>query len=422
MRTAPAAVITACLSCLTAAAPGQTFQGLGPIPGGTTSQAMGVSADGSVIVGHGSVGALNRPFRWTSAGNMVNLGVLEGGEIGSAQASEVSDDGSVIAGTSAADGSTVSKAFRWTQAGGMVNLGTLPGGTSSVGNGVSGDGQAVVGYSTSSNGQRAFRWMQGEGMIDLGTIPGYTASLALGANADGSVVVGYAQITGSARPFRWTQAGGVQDLGTIDGYASAYGYACSADGSVVVGRVFGIGVGGQMFRWTAAEGMEGIGRLPDHTSAFAYGVSGDGSVVVGMSQQGSARRAVMWTRAGGMVDLNDYLSTLGVDLSGWTLTDAMDVSVDGTGLVGYGQHDGVTEAWRVELAPPSCPADIGTVGGVPGRDGVLDNNDFVVFIDYFFAHDARADHGSTGGVPGADGAWDNNDFVVFIDEFFAGCE
>ncbi|HRR53963.1 MAG TPA: GC-type dockerin domain-anchored protein, partial [Candidatus Methanomethylicus sp.] len=43
-------------------------------------------------------------------------------------------------------------------------------------------------------------------------------------------------------------------------------------------------------------------------------------------------------------------------------------------------------------------ADIGSTGGVPGTDGVLDNNDFVVFIDWFFAQDNRADVGSTGGV------------------------
>jgi len=28
---------------------------------------------------------------------------------------------------------------------------------------------------------------------------------------------------------------------------------------------------------------------------------------------------------------------------------------------------------------------------------------------------------STGGLPGPDGVYDNNDFVVFIDRFFAGC-
>jgi hypothetical protein len=66
-------------------------------------------------------------------------------------------------------------------------------------------------------------------------------------------------------------------------------------------------------------------------------------------------------------------------------------------------------------------ADIGTQGGLPGADNTLDNNDFVVFIDYFFDHNPLADRGATGGIPGQDGAWDNNDFVVFIDEFFAGC-
>jgi hypothetical protein len=31
-----------------------------------------------------------------------------------------------------------------------------------------------------------------------------------------------------------------------------------------------------------------------------------------------------------------------------------------------------------------CLADLGATGGVPGQDGFLDNNDFIVFIDYFF--------------------------------------
>jgi len=67
------------------------------------------------------------------------------------------------------------------------------------------------------------------------------------------------------------------------------------------------------------------------------------------------------------------------------------------------------------------PADLGSTGGIPGADGVYDNNDFVVFIDFFFNHDTRADLGRTGGLFGHDDAWDNNDFVVFIDRFFSGC-
>ena len=74
------------------------------------------------------------------------------------------------------------------------------------------------------------------------------------------------------------------------------------------------------------------------------------------------------------------------------------------------------------LASIACgPADIGRQGGVAGADGVLDNNDFVVFIDYFFTNNPVADVGQQGGVRGADGVFDNNDFVVFIDLFFTGC-
>ncbi|MDP1661286.1 MAG: GC-type dockerin domain-anchored protein [Phycisphaerales bacterium] len=76
---------------------------------------------------------------------------------------------------------------------------------------------------------------------------------------------------------------------------------------------------------------------------------------------------------------------------------------------------------RVRAFPSPCVADIGVQGGVAGHDGVLDNNDFIVLIDYFFMQDARADFGAQGGAPGPDGAFDNNDFIVFIDRFFGGC-
>ncbi|MDP1661350.1 MAG: GC-type dockerin domain-anchored protein [Phycisphaerales bacterium] len=77
---------------------------------------------------------------------------------------------------------------------------------------------------------------------------------------------------------------------------------------------------------------------------------------------------------------------------------------------------------QLPAGPAPCgPADVGGQGGVPGADGVLDNNDFIVFIDYFFANNPLADRGIQGGVAGSDGSWDNNDFIVFIDQFFSGC-
>ncbi|MDP1662122.1 MAG: GC-type dockerin domain-anchored protein [Phycisphaerales bacterium] len=92
-----------------------------------------------------------------------------------------------------------------------------------------------------------------------------------------------------------------------------------------------------------------------------------------------------------------------------------DLGTDGSGrsiLAGLTLHQ----------LPPACGgADFGGQGGVPGADGILDNNDFIVFIDRYFAGDPAADVGSQGGIPPGDGVFDNNDFIVFIDMFFAGC-
>ena len=76
------------------------------------------------------------------------------------------------------------------------------------------------------------------------------------------------------------------------------------------------------------------------------------------------------------------------------------------------------------LAPTDVrcgPADVGIAGGLPGSDNTLDNNDFIAFINYFFALDPIADMGVAGGLPGSDSTWDNNDFIAFINHFFAGC-
>ena len=113
-------------------------------------------------------------------------------------------------------------------------------------------------------------------------------------------------------------------------------------------------------------------------------------------------------------------------LDGWPAFVESDVQgwIDNTeGQIGFWTYTVMAELPSVPVAPCG-PADIGAAGGAPGPwggDGVLDNNDFVVFIDWFFAHDARADRGATGGVPGSDGLFNNNDFVVFVDQFFGGC-
>src|SRR5690242_575787 len=120
---------------LVAAAPAislaQSFQGLGFLPGQAASQALGVSADGSVVVGgSGPAGSTqSQAFRWTASTGMVGLGFLPG--YNSSIATAASADGSVVVGYSF-NTANQTEAFRWTAANGMVSLGFLPGGNQST--------------------------------------------------------------------------------------------------------------------------------------------------------------------------------------------------------------------------------------------------------------------------------------------------
>jgi probable HAF family extracellular repeat protein len=326
----------------------QTFTGLGFLPGGAQSAAVRASADGSVVVG--SSGSY-RAFLWTRAGGMVDLGMLPGAT--TAYSTDVSDDGLVVVG--AVYATEGPRAFRWTSAGGMVSLGLpLDGGGdqqaySSYGTAVSGDGAVVAGFSDPVND--AFRWTDAGGMLSLGTL-GAGYSIARDCNSDGTVVVGESTGGLDDHAFRWTPQEGLQDLGTMPGGTSSHAAGVSADGSTVVGYGGTSGFTGvRAFRWTSAGGMVGLGA-PSGMASRAYGVSGDGTVVVGIIT--SPDHAMLWTPSLGMLDLNTYLPSLQLDLTGWTLTTANGVSLDGRTIVGTGTHNGQTEAWVAQL--PSSTA------------------------------------------------------------------
>jgi cytochrome c peroxidase len=142
--------------------------------------------------------------------------------------------------------------------------------------------------------------------------------------------------------------------------------------------------------------------------------------------------------AGGVVSGGETLAPVAVSAAG-TATVRLDVDVDkyqpdtalylqwevatasGTGVAARSDAVRIVPFCPRGGCPSACPADLGNQGGGHAPDGILDNNDFIAFIDLFFALSGAADVGSQGGVAGADARWDNNDFVVFIDHFFAGC-
>lgn len=104
--------------------------------------------------------------------------------------------------------------------------------------------------------------------------------------------------------------------------------------------------------------MVGLGDLPGGDfGSDAHAVSIDGAVVVGGSVAGENgwSAAFVWEEGHGMRSLEYVLANdCGLDLTGWWLMEAMDVSADGTTIVGYGINpDGQTEAWIATIPEPT---------------------------------------------------------------------
>jgi probable HAF family extracellular repeat protein len=223
-------------------------------------------------------------MRWTSGNGAQGLGDLPGENFWS-DASGVSADGSVVVGTGnrsfGGDSVDGPEAFRWTSAQGMVGLGDLSGGLiNSVARAVSADGAIVTGYSYSTNGKEGFRWTNSGGMIGLGGLLQNTSS-PTDISADGLTIVGSsrsrsrsggASTADGVEAFRWASAGGMVGLGDLPGgdYISG-ATAVSADGAVIVGFSY-TEIGSEAFIWDAAHGMRNLRQLL--VNELALGLSG----------------------------------------------------------------------------------------------------------------------------------------------------
>jgi glucose/arabinose dehydrogenase len=120
------------------------------------------------------------------------------------------------------------------------------------------------------------------------------------------------------------------------------------------------------------------------------------------------------------VGLEDWNTILRSTVGGVTPTSIQNIvsfGEDNDGEVFIVQITGKVRKIVPQNTQPAL-ADVGSQGGIAGADGAFDNNDFVVFIDWFFNGDPRADMGKQGGLRGVDQLLDNNDFIVFIDAFF----
>ena len=166
------------------------------------------------------------------AQSMNDLGTLGGTRIEQDDPIIVSENGTVIAGTSYLAGDSAYHVFKYSGSS-MLDLGTL-GGTYSSFSAVSADGAVIVGSAGIAGGaSHAFKY-SGSTMLDLGTLGG-TNSSASAVSADGAVIVGYSNLAGDISSHAFKYSGSTMlDLGTLGG-TSSYADSVSADGKVIVG-------------------------------------------------------------------------------------------------------------------------------------------------------------------------------------------
>jgi uncharacterized membrane protein len=274
---------------------GFTFLG----PGHFLNSQIGISNDGTTIItgrigpdGNVNPALWNQETGWTDLGHPANGCILDGqwgGGYG------VNRDGTVAVGLAwycpGAEG------FVWNCANGMKGLShpSGSGGKSSRASAISADGRTIVGFSEDppTGVRRPVRWFGGKTYLFAGA---HTPGEATGVSSDGSQIVGQAWDASAASSYAFHYiAGNLLLLGTVSEISSDQSFANAvADNGTTVGwsgDPFGLGI--EAFIWSPKLGMQSLAKYLHQrgmlipfgiTLTSAIDISADGSTIVGVWQ------------------------------------------------------------------------------------------------------------------------------------------
>jgi probable HAF family extracellular repeat protein len=350
-----ARIACGCLFLIAADVTAVDFVPLGHLPGRfLESEAFGISGDGQVVVGQSG----GEAFRWTGNEGMIGLGDFPGGPFES-RANAASFDGSVIVGEGHVEcedgfctvGDGVGVAFQWIDEEGMVTFSHAQI-RSSTAVDVSADGTVLI-ESNDTRHLGALLWKQEQGLVFLPYPDGLWDTVNPTAiSADASVVVGDMFLTVSTTPFRWTNGVGADIL--FSSNLNFFMRDTSADGSVIVGS----NENSEAFRWTESDGPITMPPPGGMNLSSARAISADGTVIAGYIGQEHSEMfwfdAAVWDEDRDWRRIDEILTRGGIDLTGWDLRWANDISADGRVVVGRGINpDGNTEAWMAVIPEPA---------------------------------------------------------------------
>ncbi|MEP6652282.1 MAG: RHS repeat-associated core domain-containing protein [Myxococcales bacterium] len=258
---------------------------------------------------------------------------------------DINDNG-IAVGAIAAGGN----AF-WQGAAGAPTLFTEPG-TSANANAINSSNE-MVGWVLPNTGiPKAFLYSTALGMnANLGKLLGPQFNGGTDARAIddlGRIVglAGYLPVSGrnwwdQGHAFVIPRGGTIQDLTTLKAANSTFATlsaATATNGTLIAG--WGFRTDGEIHGYRYHEGgtTEEIGGLPAKGCAYsaAYGINAHGDVVgtAFPAPEGGVSRAILYTSAGQLYDLNDFVDPT----SGWVLSEARDINNTNHEVVGFGTH------------------------------------------------------------------------------------
>lgn len=112
---------------------------------------------------------------------------------------------------------------------------------------------------------------------------------------------------------------------------------------MLVGTSYDSSFSESAFLWSLPSGYVQLDPLSNYSEARALATNGSGNIVVGScgSEAEGTSIACLWGESLLPIDVGGHLTSLGLDLTGWTLTNCTGVSDDGTVFTGRGIHNGV---------------------------------------------------------------------------------
>jgi hypothetical protein len=209
----------------------------------------------------------------------------------------------------------------------------------------------------------AIKYTNANGVEDLGSTVANRSTRANVANMDGTIIGGWQD---SASGFRqgaiWTN--GVQSLLTHPNGNQATEVGAMSEDGLWVGGGQGFANNYQAWIWSQATGIVDIGPAPvSGWRGATTGLTSDGSIVVGFYRPFPAPatfgNGFIYTDDDGLIDLNTYASSLGIDTQGAILALPLGISDDGSTIYGV-TNNGAGFVLKV----PVVPSNNGCAGAI----------------------------------------------------------